>query len=219
MPVELPLHTKNICHICGAGEARLDDLTLRQGDLLIAADGGLDHLRHAGLVPHVFIGDMDSVLTSEQAITTIRLPVRKDDTDMAAAVAYGEKQGYTLFHLYGATGGRSDHTYANYQLLAGMSLRGVRGVILDGAARVTAITDGALVLPDAAEGTVSVFAVGGRATGVSLQGLSYPLCDAVLTPFVPLGVSNEVASHPAVITVKKGTLLIMWQEIQKPLDK
>ncbi len=212
MSIEKKRHEHHICHICGAGEAHLAALTLQEGDLLIAADGGLDHLRRARLSPHIFIGDMDSVTEAEEGLRTLRLPVRKDDTDMAAAVSYGEGEGYTTFHLYGAAGGRSDHTYANYQLLAGMSLRGLRGIIFDGAARVTAVTNGSFTLPSAARGTVSVFAVGGEATGVTLTGLSYPLHEATLTPYVPLGVSNAVMAHPAVLRVGNGTLLIMWSE-------
>lgn len=204
---------KGVCHICGAGEGALPLLTLYPYDLLIAADDGLSKLTEAGLTPNIIIGDFDShkeKLLSD--IPVIRLPVRKDVTDMAAAVSYGEAAGYRTFYLYGATGGRPDHTYANYQLVAGMSRRGLSATIVDGVYRMTAVTDGTFCLPKTARGTVSIFAHGGIATGVTLTDLSYPLADACLSPDVPLGISNEVVADCPTVSVRQGCLLIMWEE-------
>ena len=39
-------------------------------DLLIAADGGAEHLVHMGLTPQVIIGDMDSVDSDMQEIVS-----------------------------------------------------------------------------------------------------------------------------------------------------
>ncbi len=204
---------KGACHICGAGEAALPSLSLQPDDLLIAADGGLTKLTEAGLTPHIVIGDFDSCKENlSEKTPVLRLPTRKDVTDMAAAVAYGEEAGYRTFYLYGATGGRPDHTYANYQLIAGMSRRGLFATVVDGVFRMSAVTDGTFCLPHSARGTVSIFAHGGVATGVTLKGLSYPLDDACLSPDTPLGVSNEVRGDAPTVSVRKGCLLVMWEE-------
>src|SRR5690348_10021896 len=66
--------------------------TLTPTDRLIAADGGLRHLRALGLTPHVLVGDLDSV-TAQQAAEAAsagalveKHPVRKDETDLELAL-------------------------------------------------------------------------------------------------------------------------------------
>ena len=199
-----------VCHIVGAGTCPVLP-SKKEGDLLIAADGGMDALRAANQTPDLLIGDFDSVKGElPSGVETLRLPVEKDETDMEAAIAQGISRGFCEFAFYGAVGGRPDHTYANYRLVVSLAKRGMRGVIYGGAYSVSAVKDGTLVLPREANGTVSVFAADERAEGVTLAGLYYPLTDAVLLPDVTLGVSNQVVSHPASVSVKKGCLLVMW---------
>ena len=59
---------------------------------------------------------------------------------------------------------------------------------------------------------MSVFCPDGEARGVDLEGLYYPLRDAVLTSAFPLGVSNQFIGRPAAVSVREGTLLVMWDE-------
>lgn len=111
------------CVIIGAGACdtrRLRErLAVNDGDLCIAADGGMDHLSEIGLTPDIVLGDMDSlenedVIRSQRADFCVkRLPAEKDDTDMLAAIKEGLAAGYRQFELYGALGGRIDHTLAN----------------------------------------------------------------------------------------------------------
>jgi len=63
----------------------------------------------------------------------------------------------------------------------------------------------------AREGTLSVFAMSGKAEGVTLRGVLYPLEDTELACDFPLGVSNEFTGKPATVSVKNGTLLVIWQ--------
>ena len=60
---------------------------------------------------------------------------------------------------------------------------------------------------------LSVFAVGGKAEGVTESGLKYELTDAVIESDFPIGISNEFIGEKAQISVKKGALLIMvrWE--------
>lgn len=111
------------CIIIGAGacDTKLLDqlLVVKNEDLCIAADGGLDYLIQIGRTPDLVLGDMDSL--QAQALTDSlqvkRLPIEKDDTDMLAAIKEGLAAGYEQFELYGALGGRLDHTLANIQCL------------------------------------------------------------------------------------------------------
>ncbi|MFH1880111.1 MAG: thiamine diphosphokinase, partial [Bacillota bacterium] len=116
---------------------------------------------------------------------------------------------YRTFVFYGASGGRADHTYANLQLLAGASRQGCVCRMVCPECDVYAVTNGKLRLPEQKSGKiVSVFCHGGRAEGVTLRGLKYPLQGAVLTADRPLGVSNETTGEEAAISVRNGTLLI-----------
>ena len=51
----------NTCYIIGAGEDFGLDFSPSDGDLIIAADGGLERLRAAGIKPDLIIGDFDSL--------------------------------------------------------------------------------------------------------------------------------------------------------------
>ena len=50
----------NVCYIVGAGELH-GRPEPKNGDLVIAADGGLDSLMSLGITPDLVLGDMDSV--------------------------------------------------------------------------------------------------------------------------------------------------------------
>ncbi len=106
--------------------------------------------------------------------------------------------------MYGGTGGRLDHTVANFGVLAYLNAFGAQGYLIDEHSVATAITDGKFSPPACAVGTVSVFAFGGNAEGVTLKGLKFP-------PEFPIGVSNETTDGKrAEISVKHGTLLIFF---------
>lgn len=183
---------------------------LPENTLLIAADGGLEHLRRRGLTPHLIVGDFDSLGRVPRGDNVIRHPAEKDDTDAMLAVKAGMERGYRTFVLYGCLGGRLDHAYANLQALVYLAAQGASGWLLGEGAAVTAVRRGRLDFAPGRQGTVSVFCPDGEARGVTLTGLYYPLRDAVLTSAFPLGVSNRFTGGPASISVSEGTLLVMW---------
>ena len=178
------------------------------GDLLIAADSGLELVSRLGLTPDLTVGDFDSLGRVPTGDNVVRLPVEKDVTDAAAAVTLGRARGYSRFCFIGCTGGRPDHTFAAYQLLAELAGRGEAGLLFGDGFTVTAVRDGALDFPALPGGTLSVFAVGGDASGVEISGAFYPLSGATLSPTFPLGVSNSFIGKPVKIGVKDGTLLV-----------
>lgn len=198
-----------LCFIAGAMEPGKIP-SVEDGDLLLAADGGLVHLERRGLVPHLIVGDFDSLGHVPEGDNIIRHPVEKDDTDTMLAIKTGLERGYRDFVLYGCLGGRLDHAYANLQALVFLAHRGASGWLLGGRLAVTAIRNGRLDFGAGHDGVISVFCPDGEARGVTLTGLYYPLRDAVLTSTFPLGVSNRFTGEAASVSVEDGTLLVMW---------
>lgn len=201
-----------VCFIVGAG-AVAPDLRLHLGkdDLLIAADAGWLAVERMGLVPHLVVGDFDSLGRRPDHPSTVVLPTVKDDTDMHAAIKLGLERGYDRFALYGGTGGRLAHTLANLQLLDGLARQGCRGFLVGDGTVAAAIYNDKLEFPFHMKGYLSVFCASGTARGVTLGGLKYELDRAELTSSFPLGVSNEFAGVSAHVSVEDGTLLVLWQ--------
>ncbi|NLO47290.1 MAG: thiamine diphosphokinase [Clostridiales bacterium] len=201
--------TGPICHIVGAGEICRLELQKSEGGLIIAADAGYSALKKAGVEPDIVIGDFDSLPDLPEHPNTVRLNREKDDTDMLAAIRLGLARGYTLFHLYGGTGGRLDHTLANIQCLAFLSERNARGILFGKNEWITAVTNGSISLEAGNPGYISVFAHGEKARGVTLTGFKYPLSDATITNTFPIGVSNAITGKKGTVTVKDGTVIIV----------
>lgn len=200
-----------ICYIVGGMPVALLYRPVQPADFVIAADSGFDTCRRMGVEPDLVVGDFDSLGRMPEHGNVLRFPVEKDTTDVGLALRAGIERGFERFMLLGCAGGRPDHTAANYALLAGLARQGMRGVMPGDGFFVTALANGALELPASCRGLVSVFAMG-RAAGVTLEGLKYPLKDAELTDDVPLGISNQFTGVRSRIAVQDGTLLLMLEE-------
>jgi len=205
------------CFIAGAGEYSGLWLPGRD-DFVIAADAGYTRLVERGIVPDLVVGDFDSLGAPPEHPNIALSPVEKDDTDMMLAVRQGLALGFKSFVMDGGLGGRLDQTLANFQILAFISRNGATGILLGREMCATAVTNGTVrfMAPQGAEmlapggKLVSVFCAGGKAEGVTLEGLKYPLYNATLVFDCPLGVSNEFTECPASVSVRDGTLIVIW---------
>lgn len=178
-------------------------------DYVIAADGGFGHTEALGLKPNAVLGDFDSLGYTPAGANVF--PVEKDDTDAMLAVRHGLSLGLREFLIYGGLDGpRLDHTFANVQTLQFLTEHGAYGYLIGKDDILTVVKDGSVHFPAGAEGTISVFCVGADAQGVTERGLYYPLEDAVLTSSFPLGASNHFTGAEAEISVKQGSLLLVW---------
>lgn len=216
------MEKSNRCILVCAGDLEISEIPVREGDLVIAVDGGCMYCEVLDIEPDIIIGDFDS-LTEEYICRLeeegcgkekkkkqiIRLNPVKDDTDTLAAIRLGLQKGYREFHLYGAMGGRLEHTIANLQCLHYLKEEGATGYLWDGNMMATVIVNESISFRREMEGMVSVFATGGIASGVTEKGLKYLLNDAKITSSFPIGVSNEFIGDAAEISVKDGALLII----------
>ncbi len=199
-----------ICNIIGAGDFFEKEIVCRENDIIIAADGGLLSLEKIGAAPDYIIGDFDSLKYKPQGENVTVLPCEKDITDTQAGINKGIELGFKSFRIFGGTGGREDHTIANIQSLVSLAKMGYKGEIADKNKIITAINNGEIEFDENKSGIVSVFSHSDKSEGVSESGLKYTLSNAVLTNDKPLGVSNEFIGKKATISVKRGTLLIIY---------
>ena len=199
----------NICYIVGAGDF-IGSFTPDKTDLVIAADGGYDALISHGVRCDLLVGDLDSIKEAPLGVELLRFPVEKDETDAHLCYLEGVRRGYREFCLFGATGGREDHTFAALSLLALARERGHKITLCKGNTRVFILKDESCTLHSRAGANISVFAFGARASGVFSEGLLYQLEDHTLTPLFPLGVSNSFAEDTATLRVERGMLLVFF---------
>jgi thiamine pyrophosphokinase len=184
-------------------------------DYVVAADGGAFALERWKLLPHLIVGDMDSLgeagveRFAKQGIPVAKFPAAKDESDLELAVAQAIAAGATEVVVLGALGGdRLDHETANLLLLADPSYDGVRIEVRRGTLRIRAVRGGGSLSLGPLEAIVTLLPVNGDAEGVTTEGLRYPLRDETLRFGRARGLSNEVDSLPATVTVRKGSLLV-----------
>lgn len=197
------------CVIFCAGEFNTLLEPIRDTDLVMAADGGLRHLRKIGVDPDCVLGDFDSLGYVPQGASVF--PVEKDDTDSMLAVRRGLEMGCRRFVLYGGMDGpRLDHTIANLQTLQFLADRGVQGVLVGLTHIAAVVKNGAIAFSEDAEGIISLFCMGADAQGVTIRGVQYELTDGCLSAGFPLGVSNHFVGEKSKISVKDGSLLVIY---------
>ncbi len=189
-----------------------DEALWKQADLIVAADGGARHLLRRGVVPHVVIGDMDSLTSAQRehlrqlGCRFLSYPARKDETDAELALLYAVEQGAEEITILGALGGRLDHTLANVFLLALPELRGAHVRVVDGRQEMILIREQGTVQGEVGD-TVSLLPINGDAEGITTRGLEYALDNDTLVFGRTRGVSNVLIAPTAHISVRKGTLL------------
>lgn len=201
----------SICYIFGALDCSITDFKPNENDLIIAADGGYSTLTKLNIKPDLVVGDFDSLGEVPENENIIKHPVKKDDTDTLLAVKIGLEKGYKTFIIYGAIGGRLDHTVATIQTATFVAENGGIAYIYDGNHTVTAIKNSSIKFKDTAKGYISVFALSGIAKGVTIKGLLYELDNAEISPTFPIGVSNEFLGKESEISVKDGILTIIYE--------
>lgn len=187
---------------------------LRKTDVVICADGGLRAARRVGVRPDVAIGDFDSASRAtvgwarSAGALIITHPVEKDKTDAELALDYALKRGAREIEFLGALGGRLDHLLANVELVMLAAERGARLRIVDGKTEAF-LAQGRTALDARRGDLVSLLSLSRRSSGITTKGLKYPLRNATLRAGSTLGISNEIVSLPASVTVGAGRLLLV----------
>ena len=177
---------------------------------VIAADSGLDRCKAAGITPDLAVGDFDSAQTAvPDGTERVTVPSEKDITDAWLAARIALERGYSELRFFCALGGRLSHSLANIQMLRDLKQKGAVGVLFGERSAVFLLAGKSVPIPRF-DGYLSLFALD-EAAQVSEAGVKYPLERHTLTNTFPLGVSNEIISDTAEITVHSGSCIVVLE--------
>lgn len=149
---------------------------LQQASYVACCDGGANEYIAKGYLPHIIIGDGDSLCDEyrQRYASLIHHNPDQETNDQTKAVQYLHAQGKHRIAIVGATGKREDHTIGNISLLIEYMRMGCD---------VRSYTDYGVFIP--CQGTctfdchpgqqVSIFNF--TAKGLKSTGLAYPLYD------------------------------------------
>ncbi|MGH8957949.1 MAG: thiamine diphosphokinase [Acidimicrobiia bacterium] len=174
--------------------------------LVIAADSGYHLAPLLGLQVDLVIGDFDSIDPGADlsASEVERHPTDKDHSDLELAFAAAVARHATDLFVVGGGGGRLDHLLANAAVVAGYEHGSVTW--LTGRESVYVVSDSRTV-PGSIGDIVTLLALGGDALGVSTSGLRYRLDRETLRFGSARGLSNEMLTTEARISVDAGVLI------------
>ena len=187
-------------------------ITPAEGDLIIAADSGLNNAKTLDLAVNAVVGDYDSLGHTPEVdagVEVITVPTEKDVTDTQLAVELALARGSTEIIIIGGLGGRLDHTLSNLAILEDLAEKRVRAVIEDGQNRVRLLRNDSTILPRSGYTYVSLLALDPLCKGVEIEGVKYPLKGAKLERKFQYAVSNEITGNCCFISVRKGSLLVV----------
>ena len=192
------------CVILGAAPVEnADYITICEGDMVICADGGVRLAKKLGIEPNLVLGDFDSCDRSEsEDFCTVSFPKRKDDTDLMLAIKYAVESQCDTFEIYGALGARLDHTYAAISALSYLADLKAYARLVDERTTVVLLSSGENKIKNERK-YLSLFPYGCDSISVYLSGTEYD-GEAFLTASYPLGVSNEIISDYATVSIPEG---------------
>lgn len=177
-------------------------------DYIICADGGANKIHDIGISPDVIIGDLDSItkklLHKYPDCKVIHL-TDQYSTDLEKALNHAITLKPKNIYIFGATGGRIDHTLTNLNMLKKFHKHANIEIISNKAKLVYINKSIELKLPHCI--IVSLFPIG-LVKKVTLTGFKYPLKNEDLEFGVRDGQSNLTISDNQKITFEQGELFI-----------
>ena len=191
---------------------------MQKADLLVGVDGGARTLMRYGLIPQLVTGDGDS-LTIEEQDALVRAGAElvptpdQDFTDLDKALAYViAVKGATRLTIFGATGGRLDHSYSVFSALIKYGRR-VPIALVDETARYELVVGEWQKSGENLVGrTLSLLAFG-RVEGITMIGVRWPLTDAWLAPGLRDGTLNEMNEDKVSVQARSGDLIVMLHHL------
>lgn len=182
-------------------------------EMTVCADGAANRLRSAGIMPDYVLGDLDSIdaqtkqYLESEGVEFIKFSPEKDFSDTHLCMEFLIEKGFDEIDIYGALGGRWDHSLANFGLMYHAHEKGVYLRLIDSNDKAFICSKGKYVSEKREDQHFSIFAVFEDAT-VSLSGVKYPLNEYNLRRGESIGLSNEYISD-CHVEIKKGSAIVI----------
>lgn len=212
---------KNRCIIIGASpdtDIEVIRSYIKKNDKIACADGGYKYAAQLNIVPYLIVGDFDSSKRPELSDTKIiSLPVRKDDTDTVAVIKECLSEGFDEFLLFGMTGGRTDHTFANLSVLYKLARLGKTAYMIDKNSIIFIAGKGKTEIKDKKGCGFGIFPFACEKIEVSLWGFEYELSRGILSADYPVGVSNTIVSDNACIELFSGFCVAVIEKTRRQI--
>lgn len=184
---------------------------------IIAVDAGLAAAKKLGLVPHMAVGDFDTLDQSVfdefhqiQGITWQVHQPEKDETDTELALRTAMEAGCKDITILGATGGRMDHALGNIHLLQICLKNKVSACIVDPQNKIYLLDSGRDFDRDQIWGKyISFLPLTEQVFGITLTGFRYPLTNKDIRIGTSLCISNELTGQNGSLSFTKGILICM----------
>ena len=191
---------------------------IQKNDYIICADGGTRHALALNIQPDLVIGDMDSadreqLKALEKPNVLIELfPHDKNETDLELAIHRAIELKPSQIIIIAALGGRLDQTIANITLMTSTRLSSFDIRLDDGVEEIFLCRDQVQVHGKSGD-IVSLIPWGGAVTDVRTADLKWPLQKETLYPDRTRGVSNELISDTASVSIGSGSLLVIHRRL------
>ncbi|MBN6887114.1 thiamine pyrophosphokinase [Cytobacillus horneckiae] len=184
----------------------------------IGVDKGTVTLLSKGIQPIMAFGDFDSVSEDEMkqiesGVSKLnRFKPEKDETDMELALNWALEQNPQLIRVFGGTGGRLDHFFANVQLLVQPLLREVPVPIemIDEKNIIYIKNPGEYHIHKRDSfNYISFIPMTMAVENLTLIGFKYPLSDKHIPFGSTLCISNELLDDNGTFSFTEGILMVV----------
>lgn len=210
------MHTVAI--VAGGPDAFIPNLSLYQNQVnyWIGADIGSCLLLEAKIKPDLAIGDFDSITENqlkqvkENANQVKVFPVEKNETDLELAILEAIALKPKNLFIFGATGGRMDHTLANIQLLYRLEQKNIRTTLIDIQNELTLFQSGSYQIErDPNLPILSFIPLSPIVKGLSLKDFYSPLEDGLIEWGSTRCLSNHLLDKKGTFSFDEGILIMI----------
>jgi thiamine pyrophosphokinase len=193
------------------GSCDVPEEILKKIKTWIAVDGGVKHCIRHNLVPQIYVGDLDSANEADLAkfpnIEKHIFPRDKDRTDLELALELAFSMTSEVLPIFGALGGRMDHSLYNLYLLSRFPSQ-LRFISQN---EIVFAIDKKIHISTSPGKTLSLMPLGNPVKGVSTKGLQYELKDATLDKNL-LSLSNVTLNSEVLISLSQGSLICFLEK-------
>lgn len=190
---------------------------INKKDFIICANGGTKHALNLNLIPHVVIGDFDSLDLSiqkqlaDKRVKLIKYPKEKDKTDMELALDYTAKKNFKEVYIFGAFGSRLDHSLANLLMALQKKYQILNIFFIYNNQKIFLIKNKIVIKGNKGD-LLSLIPLLGNCLINKSTGLKYNFYNETLFLGESRGISNVFIKNKVLIKIKKGLLLAIHNE-------